>query len=159
MFLTTITAGQIVAHLIGDYVIQSDWMANEKTKKLEVALLHAIVYAIPFVFLLPSWWGLVFIVLTHAVIDRYRLAKYVVYAKNFLAPASTIEVVLDRQENVGGKTIFVRREVPHRWWHPWEECTGTGYHKDRPPWMSVWLLIIADNTLHLLCNAFALAYL
>jgi hypothetical protein len=35
---------------------------------------------------------------------------------------------------------------------------GTGYHKDKPPWMAVWLLIIADNTLHLLCNGLALAF-
>lgn len=28
-----------------------------------------------------------------------------------------------------------------------------------PPWLSVWLLIIADNTLHLICNGIALAWL
>ena len=138
-----ITADQIVAHLVGDYVLQSDWMANTKTKSWWPAFCHALVYSLCF---LPLFWtseassenrayAMIFIFVTHFAIDRWRLARYVVWAKNFLAPQVT------------GET---------RWWHPWEECKGTGYHKDRPPWLAVWLLIIADNTMHLLCNGFAL---
>lgn len=125
---------ELIAHLIGDYVLQSDWMARDKTAKLGVAIVHAVVYALPFLVLCsPSPAALAVMVGTHAVIDRYRLAKYVCYAKNFLAP---------------------RRD-----WLPWKECSGTGYHKDRPPWMAVWLMIIADNTMHLLINHLALRYL
>lgn len=46
-----ITADQIVCHLVGDYIIQSDWMANEKRKRSLAAGLHAVTYAIPFLFL------------------------------------------------------------------------------------------------------------
>ena len=28
---------------------------------------------------------------------------------------------------------------------------------DKPAWLAVWLLIIADNTLHLICNGVAIA--
>lgn len=34
-----------------------------------------------------------------------------------------------------------------------------GYHKDRPAWLAVWLMIAADNTLHLAINHLALRFL
>ena len=43
-----ITADQLLAHAIGDYVIQSDWMATSKTKQSFAAGVHAVSYAIPF---------------------------------------------------------------------------------------------------------------
>lgn len=116
----------LLAHLIGDYVIQSDWMAQEKTKRWWPAIVHAATYGAPFVLVTHSPLALVVIVVTHAVIDRYRLARHVVWAKNLLAPA--------------------------RYRRPWSECSATGYHQDRPVWMAVWLMIIADNTLHLGIN-------
>ena len=72
------------------------------------------------------------ILITHFFIDRYRLARYLCWIKNFLQP---------------GKN------------HAWADCAGTGYHKDRPAWLAVWLMIITDNTLHILINALALKYL
>jgi hypothetical protein len=41
----------------------------------------------------------------------------------------------------------------------WLECAATGYPPDRPPWMSVWLLIIADNVMHVAINSAALKWL
>lgn len=128
-----ITADQLIAHAIGDYVLQSDWMANEKTKRSVAAAAHAISYALPFLFFRPSPLALVVIVGTHFLIDRFRLARFVVFAKNFVAPKA------------------------YRF--PWAECAGTGYHSSRPPWLAVWLLIIADNVLHVLINAVALQFL
>lgn len=127
------TADQLIAHAVGDYVLQSDWMANTKTKRTFAALVHALTYTLPFLFLTQSVLALAVIAGTHLVIDRFRLARYVCFAKNFFAPRSE--------------------------WPRWEDCSGTGYHKDRPLWMSVWLLIIADNLMHLTINAFALKYL
>jgi len=116
----------LVAHLVGDYVLQSDWMAQEKTQRWWPAIAHAVIYGMPFVLVTRSPLALAVIVVTHAVIDRYRLARYLVWANNLLAPA--------------------------RYRHPWTECAKTGYHEDRPLWMTVWLMIIADNTLHLTVN-------
>lgn len=126
-----ITADQLVAHALGDYVIQSDWMAQEKTARSLAALAHALAYTLPFLFLTRSWLALLVIAATHFVIDRWRLARCLVWAKNLAAP--------------------------RRYRHPWAECVGTGYHKDRPAWLAVWLLIAADNTLHVLCNGAAIA--
>lgn len=125
-----ITADQLVAHAVGDYLLQSDWMANEKTKKSAAALAHVVTYSLPFVLLGASWEALAVIAGSHFVIDRWRLARYVVWVKNWLGPN-----------------------------RPWSECAATGYPDDRPPWLSVWLMIIADNVLHVLCNGLALAYL
>lgn len=123
---------QLILHLIGDYVTQSDWMALNKTKSTWAAFCHATIYSLPFLAIasLNAWlviWS------THLLIDRFRLARYLAYAKNFLGARSS--------------------------WHPWSECSGTGYHKDTPPFMAVWLMIAADNTLHLAINAASIAWL
>jgi len=67
---------------------------------------------------------------THELIDRYRLARYVVWTKNWLGPN-----------------------------RPWVECSMTGYPAGRPTWLTVWLLIIADNICHICINGLALKYL
>jgi hypothetical protein len=122
--------GQLILHLIGDYVTQSDWMAQNKTKSDWAALVHGTVYSLPFLFI-GDWRAFLVILSTHVLIDRHRLARYVVFAKNFLG-----------------------------WPFPkWEDCKATGYPSERPPWMAVWLLIAADNTLHLSINYAALRWL
>jgi hypothetical protein len=128
-----VVADQVVAHLVGDYILQSDWMALEKTKRSIPAIVHAVAYSLPFLFFRPSLLAWLVIVLTHFIIDRWRLARFVVYAKNFIAPWGY---------------------RPSR--APWSEYAATGYHESRPRWMAVWLMIIADNTMHLLCNGIAL---
>lgn len=120
-----------MCHAIGDYVLQSDWMATEKTKQNAAAIAHAATYSMPFLLISNSWPAILTILATHFVIDRWRLARYVVWAKNWLGYGN----------------------------RPWSECTATGYPPDRPAWLTVWLLIIADNVLHVLCNGLALAYL
>lgn len=126
--MLTFTAGQLVAHLVGDYIIQSDRMALEKTRSSWWAALHALTYTLPFLCITRSPVALAVVACSHFVIDRWRLARFVCWAKNA----------------IGGS------------YSPWSECEATGYHKDRPAWLAVWLLIIADNTLHIICNAAAL---
>jgi hypothetical protein len=126
-----ITADQLLCHAAGDYVLQSDWMANEKTKRSAAALAHVLTYSLPFLLLRPSPIALAVIVGTHFVFDRWRLARFVVWAKNFLGPGNP----------------------------PWSECSATGYPSARPAWLSVWLLIIADNVMHVAINGAALRWL
>lgn len=135
----------LVLHLVGDYLLQSDWMALQKTKNWWPAVAHVLVYTLPFGFLFH--WQLAPLLLiggTHLVIDHYRLARYVCWAKNFLAPRNS------------GDEAFTNKPF-QQWWHPWSECSVTGYHQSRPDWLVVWLLFIADNTLHLLFNGLAWA--
>lgn len=125
--------GALLAHLVGDYLIQSDWMAKEKTKRWWPAIAHALSYGLPFLLVTQSPLALAVIVGTHAVIDHYRLARHVVWAKNFIAP---------------------RGSNPS-----WVECKATGYPPEMPAWMAVWLMIIADNTIHMCINVAAVVWL
>lgn len=138
-----ITADQLFVHAVGDYLLQSDWMANEKTKRSTAALAHALTYTLPFLLLTQSPRALFVIAASHFVIDRWRLARYVVWAKNFLAPKHLFSA---------SRSGLVRN-------HPWAECAATGYHETRPAFLAVWLLIIADNLLHVGINAAALKWL
>lgn len=155
-----IAADQLIAHAVGDYVLQSDWMANEKTKRSVAAGAHALAYSLPFLLLGPSLAAWAVIVGTHFVIDRWRLARFIVYAKNFLAPPRSLRTHYDETGvTAGGVPQFVERTEVRRWWFPWKECDGTGYHQDRPVWLATWLLIITDNVLHVLINGLALRFL
>lgn len=118
----------ILAHLVGDYILQTDYMAQEKTRRWTPAILHGITYTLPFLFITQSPVALLIICVTHIIIDRFRLAKYLVYLKNQIAPK--------------------------RFRYKFGE-SSSGYAKTVPDWMGVWLMIVADNTLHLLINVWA----
>lgn len=214
---------QLLAHLFGDYILQSDWMAQNKTKRSWPALAHALLYSLCFVPLLwvaaqhiptatvpvvnscpataattavftcstvmvntsmgllpvaaakitppaviPAyfrWLPWLVIFSTHFLIDRFRLARYVVWAKNWMGPrkkwyrciAGGRSYWTDSDQeadslDVDNYNVFYR-PTPPLWACP------TGYPPNQPPWLSTWLLIIADNTLHLTINYLALRYL
>ena len=44
---------QLILHLVGDYITQSQWMANGKTQHGWIAAVHATVYALPFALIGP----------------------------------------------------------------------------------------------------------
>jgi hypothetical protein len=121
---------QLILHLVGDFVLQSDWMARNKVKRLWPALVHVTVYSVPFL-LIGSVTAVSVIFVTHLIIDRYRLARYVVWLKNWFGPGQ----------------------------YPWHECSITGFHNSTPEWLAVWLMIVVDATLHLICNYCALRWL
>ena len=125
--------GIILANLVGDYILQSDWMANEKTKRWWPAITHGITYTLPYAFVTQSPLALLVIASTHILIDHYRLARHVGWVKNLIAP----KAYRDR----------------------WADAKATGYGPDKPAWMAVWLMIITDNTMHLLINTAAVVWL
>ena len=128
------TANQLVAHAFGDYILQSQWMADNKTKRSIAALAHATTYMLPFLILTRSPLALLVMWGSHFLIDRFRLARYVCWLKN----------------------------GPLMRWHGglvWKRMTATGYQDAVPAWMAVWLLVIADNVCHVLINGAALRWL
>lgn len=139
---------QLILHLIGDYVTQSDWMANGKTSKYGPALAHATVYSLPFVLLTHSWLALFVIWSTHFVIDRFRLAKYVVWAKNLIQPSVAMR----------GFDPYSESARKERARFSWGNCKATGYPSETPVWLAVSLMIIADNTMHLAINFLSIKY-
>ena len=75
---------QLLLHLIGDYVTQTDWMARTKTSTTFAALCHAVVYSLPFLLLSPTFMAIALIALSHFLIDRFRLPRFVAFGKNKL---------------------------------------------------------------------------
>lgn len=151
------TMDALIAHLVGDYVLQSDWMATEKVKQSVAAAAHALTYTLPFLLITHSLAALAVIAGTHFVIDRWRLARYVCWVKNWLDPHALRWLLADAIESrnpglVDPDVLTIPRPPPL-------DQTTTGYGPEKPAWMAVWLLIITDNTMHLLCNGAALHYL
>lgn len=169
----------LLAHLVGDYLVQNDWMASTKTQRHLPAVVHGATYAAAFTPLTRDPRALLVIGGTHAVIDRYRLARYVVWARNQVAPAlhryplaeagpfgqrgSLDQVALAQRmgwiamtERPGFNAGWV--DVPKSEVTRIEEqarkSTPLTYERD---WLHGWLLFLADNTIHALINEWALA--
>ena len=93
--------GLLVGHLVGDYILQNDWMASNKTNPLcrNVAYdhsskttpfraemmghlactVHCLLYTLAVwacSFWWMPWWGLLVCFVTHWPIDRFRLARF-----------------------------------------------------------------------------------
>jgi hypothetical protein len=128
------TSDQLLAHAAGDYVCQSDWMASEKTERSprgrRAAAAHALSYAAWFLPLTRSPRALATIAGTHFIIDHWRLAKRVCWAKNQVAPAR------HRYEYV----------------HP-NDLTG---HQPKSNGLDLLLMIAVDNCLHVAINGWAI---
>lgn len=120
----------VLAHMVGDYIVQTSWMANNKQDRISPAVAHAVTYTACFLPLTRRPRTLAIIGGTHFVIDHWRLARHLCWAKNQLAPK--------------------------RYRYSWKENSRTGYPVEMPEWMSVWLMILADNTVHVAINAAAL---
>jgi len=61
---------QLLSHLIGDYVFLVPFLAKNKGKKFHWALLHALLYVIPFIlFCHATLLQVAIILITHAIQD------------------------------------------------------------------------------------------
>ncbi|MDZ7292099.1 MAG: DUF3307 domain-containing protein [candidate division KSB1 bacterium] len=74
---------QLLCHLVGDYVLQTNWMVRYKQKRTVVAAVHALTYILPFILITQSPATLFIIFSTHLLIDRFRLAQYVIRLRNW----------------------------------------------------------------------------
>ncbi|REB10129.1 DUF3307 domain-containing protein [Sporosarcina sp. BI001-red] len=72
----------IVGHLIGDYLLQTNWMASGKATKWAPLLTHCFVYTsvVSVAFLIStgmiSFWMVVIIFLSHIILDRRRFVAW-----------------------------------------------------------------------------------
>ncbi len=81
MLLNTVILVGLIGHVIGDFYLQSDGLANDKNEKIGHLLLHTLIYFIPFAifFLLAKKTldlGILFILFwgTHLVFDLIKFA-------------------------------------------------------------------------------------
>ena len=66
----------IYAHLIGDYLLQNDWMASGKKKNSWICTVHIVTYMLPFLFCGFSWLQLLLIAVQHWIQDRTNIVVY-----------------------------------------------------------------------------------
>jgi hypothetical protein len=62
----------LLGHLIGDYLLQNDWMALNKKKRLGVAALHSAIWTASVITLVPELLGLIPILavfVSHLLLD------------------------------------------------------------------------------------------
>ena len=71
--------GLLLGHLIGDYIVQNDWMASRKTSQTIPCLVHCLLYSLA-VWSCCFWWihplGILVVFATHFPVDRFRLARW-----------------------------------------------------------------------------------
>lgn len=86
-----------LAHLIGDYLIQNDWMAKNKKISSVICVIHSSVYILPFLFCGLKWWQLLAIASQHFVQDRSNFILWLMkikgsgeFAQSPMAPWSII---------------------------------------------------------------------
>ena len=115
---------QLLCHLIGDFWLQNDYMALNKKLDFRIALLHSVMYTLPFLFLTRNLFALAIICISHALIDGTHIVNHLNQIKN------------------------------------WNFKHDSGYDEEvRPMWIWVWLLIIQDNSLHLIINYLTLRFI
>jgi len=158
---------QLLVHILGDFVLQSDWMALNKSKRTIPCLVHVLIYTSCFLLLTTSWKALLVIGVTHFFIDRFH------------TPLKRL--------------IWLKNHFPTGKYPPYEYCDATGHYDDSPyttaaqrdifavdgmkiqnnvervypQWwgkprhffITIWIYIVIDNFLHLTINYFALKYL
>lgn len=73
----------IYAHLIGDYILQNDWMALNKKKSTWICAIHVLTYIIPFLFTGTGlkWWQLTAIAVEHFLQDRTSIITWIMKIK------------------------------------------------------------------------------
>ena len=133
----------LLIHLVSDYWLQNDWMAVNKKKHWFPAIVHGIIYTIPFLLLTKSWLALFVICSTHIVIDHSDIVNRLNQLKNFNFKSFAMGYFKPIGAGLLQKSTIELKD---------------GYG-DRPLFIRVWLLIIQDNILHLVINYLCLRYL
>jgi len=137
----------LLCHFVGDFWLQTDWMTMNKSKSSLHCFVHCLIYTACFLILTTSWKALLFIFVTHFILDRWH--------------------------GIIKRMIWVKNHFPTFQYPPFAYCNTTGYYDDSPYntmqrgkemgfgkprhfFITIWIYIISDNVLHLTCNLLAL---
>lgn len=66
----------ILAHFLGDYILQNDWQAIGKKKSSMICLIHVLLYLLPLSLCGMQWWQLLIIGLQHFAQDRTNFVMW-----------------------------------------------------------------------------------
>jgi hypothetical protein len=154
----------LLCHLVGDFLAQSDWMALNKNKRTFPCLVHCLIYTACFLVLTVSWKALLFIFVTHFIIDRFPIiVKRLIWTKNMFPlldyPPFKYCDTTGYYDDSPYNTEPVLKEDYAIWVNNEREKILAKYGRPRHFFITIWLYIITDNTLHLICNGIALVFL
>ena len=126
---------QLILHVLGDYILQNDWMAQNKTKKGRegelACLTHTLLYTIPFV---------AYLMIVHPPGDPDFL---LFIPKSFIIGGS--HYLIDRNRLAVAWIAFFNGNWKTR-------NDNFGYGPNKPKWMAFWLMVAIDNSFHLIIN-------
>ena len=76
----------IACHMLGDYVLQSDFLANTKGENLWHLFTHCILYTVPFAVAFGFDWRISALFASHMLIDTMKARMHVIgYAADQVA--------------------------------------------------------------------------
>ena len=80
-------AQMLLGHILGDYFLQNDWMARNKSKKNRLGWIAVTIHTILYTFAVCSFmlnfnlWWVAAVFLSHIFIDHYSFAKWFMNTK------------------------------------------------------------------------------
>ena len=69
----------IFCHLVGDYVLQSDFLAKTKGENYYHLIVHCTLYCLPFALAFGFTWRLVPLFMTHVYIDMMKATAKMIH--------------------------------------------------------------------------------
>lgn len=154
---------QLLAHIFGDYVLQSDYLAQNKNKQSIPCLVHVLIYTSIFLLFTTSWKALLVIGGTHFIIDRFPgIIKKLIWWKNHINPnlsyapyrLCNMTGCFDNIKNELNNDIYVKKFAENQ-----KSTDPIEVFHPRLNYITAWLYIITDNFFHLTINYLAIKYL
>jgi hypothetical protein len=65
----------IIAHAIGDYFLQTDYLAKNKGTDFYILFIHCVLYCVPFIFIFGITWQLAPLFVLHLLFDWLKASK------------------------------------------------------------------------------------
>ena len=62
----------ILCHLLGDYVLQNDFIAKSKGSNWYHLFVHCAIYLVPFIVVFGLNWKILFLFVTHMIVDPLK---------------------------------------------------------------------------------------
>ena len=152
---------QLLCHLFGDFALQTDWMAMNKSKKSFNCLVHVLIYTACFLLITTSWKALLVIGITHFILDRWHfILRRLIWLKNHFplgyppyAYCNTTGYYDDSPYNTNSMVDYINHFPNGKHW------ILTCFGKPRHFFITIWIYIVIDNLCHLTINYLAIKYL
>lgn len=95
----------LVGHFVGDFILQTRWMAEKKAKELIPLIVHSVVYTITlalFALLTNglSWWGIGLIFFCHLILDQRAFIDFWAAKINGNTNIDWLKITLDQSWHI-----------------------------------------------------------